>query len=367
MNPTCDMIEYENLHKLNKPFFTEYLNQFNTVLESGQFILGTHTKSFEKEFAAYCGSRYSVGVANGLDALVIALKAFGFKEGSEVIVPSNTYIATILAIINCNLKPVLVEPRLSTYNINPDEIENAITRKTVAIMVVHLYGKLCEMQAINKIASQHGLKVIEDCAQAHGASFHERKAGTFGDVGAFSFYPTKNLGALGDGGGLTTEDPELFRKFMLFRNYGSDRKYYNEIPGINSRLDEVQASFLRIKLQHLDRINIHKQELATLYTKGLKSDFIKPVIQMEYTDVFHIYNVRHAKRDELKKHLEHNGIKTEIHYPIPPHKQEALKGLWDESLFPIAEEIHSTTLSLPISFFHTSNDILRVIEIMNNF
>jgi len=361
------VIEYENLKELNRPFFEAYRENFNKTLESGWFILGNEVASFEKEFAAYCGVQHCAGVANGLDALIIALRTFDFKPGSEVIVPSNTYIATILSIMNCGLVPVMVEPDIRTYNIDPKKIEEAITPKTVAVMVVHLYGKCCKMDDITSICKKHDLKLIEDCAQSHGATFKGKQCGTFGDFGAFSFYPTKNLGALGDAGALTTNSDELNRRVKMYRNYGSEKKYYNEVVGTNSRLDEVQAGFLRVKLAALDKINSHKQKLAALYEKNLKSDFIKPVIEKDYVDVFHIYNVRHPKRDALKEYLLKKDIKTEIHYPVAPHHQKAMAGVLDKRSYPISEEIHATTLSLPVSYMHTEQDIMSVIEVMNAF
>ncbi|MBI1770265.1 MAG: DegT/DnrJ/EryC1/StrS family aminotransferase [Bacteroidetes bacterium] len=361
------MIEYENLYGLNKPFINDYRDAFERVLNSGWFILGDQVKEFENAFAHYCGSNFCIGVANGLDALILALRSFSFKEGSEVIVPANTYIATILSILNCNLKPVLVEPDPSTYNIDPWRIEEAITKKTVAIMVVHLYGKCCAMDEINKLATKFNLRLIEDCAQAHGAKFKGKKAGTFGDFGAFSFYPTKNLGALGDGGCVTTDNEGLKKKISLLRNYGSEKKYYNELIGVNSRLDELQAAFLSIKLRTLEDINTHKQNLARIYNQELKQDFIKPAMNKDYYDVYHIYNIRHPRRDNLKEYLLRHGVKTEVHYPVPPHQQIAMKEVFDKKSYPISEEIHSTTLSLPISFMHSENDVLRVVEVMNKF
>jgi dTDP-4-amino-4,6-dideoxygalactose transaminase len=361
------MIEYENLKKLNKVFFAQYHEKFEAVLNSGWFILGQQVKQFEDDFARYCGTKYCVGVANGLDALILSLRAFNFRPGGEVLVPSNTYIATILSILNCGLKPVLVEPDISTYNIDPGRIEESITKNTVAIMVVHLYGKCCEMDAISSLVKKHELKLIEDCAQAHGAMFKNRKAGSFGDFSAFSFYPTKNLGALGDAGSLNTSSDELAIIARKLRNYGSEKKYYNDIIGVNSRLDELQAGFLSIKLSRLDDINAHKRKLAALYQANLKADFIKPQVHLDYSDVFHIYNVRHEKRDELKAYLLKHQVGTEIHYPVAPHRQLAMRGILDSSQFPISEEIHATILSLPISFFHTEDDVLKVVEIMNKF
>lgn len=361
------MIEYENLRRLNEPFYEAYREKFESVLNSGWFILGQQVKDFERSFASYCGTEHCIGTANGLDALTLALRSFNFEPGKEVIVPSNTYIATILSILNCNLIPILVEPNISTYNIDGSRISDAITKNTVAIMVVHLYGKCCEMDVIDTIARKHNLKVIEDCAQAHGAMFKNRKAGTFGDFSAFSFYPTKNLGALGDGGSLNTNLESLNTLARKLRNYGSDRKYYNDIIGVNSRLDEIQAAFLNVKLKHLDEINNHKRNLATIYQRNLKDDFVKPQVHPDYYDIFHIYNIRHPKRDELKAYLLSKGIGTEIHYPVAPNKQKAMSGILDKFDCPIADQIHLTTLSLPISFYHTESDITRVIEVMNRF
>jgi len=306
-------------------------------------------------------------VANGLDALEIALRSFDFPTGSEVIVPSNTYIATILSIFEASLNPVLVEPDITTYNIDPQKIEEKITEKTVAIMIVHLYGKCCDMGPILALAKKRGLRVIEDCAQAHGARYQGQVAGSFGDAGAFSFYPTKNLGALGDAGAITTTDSERAKTFRKFRNYGSEVKYYNDIIGKNSRLDELQAGFLQIKLKRLDEIILHKRALADLYHEQLKDDFIKPVRDERFFDTYHIYNIRHPRRDELKAYLLKSGVKTEIHYPVPPHKQKATKDFFAGQGYPLSEEIHATTLSLPISFSHTEDDIMRVIALMNAF
>lgn len=360
------MIEYENLKKANEKFFDEYRRSFNATLDSGWYILGNAVKRFEEEFARYNTSRHCIGVANGLDALILSLRAMHFEPGSEVIVPSNTYIATILSILQNNLTPVLVEPDIRTYNIDPARIEAAITPKTRAVMVVHLYGKSCDMDPIVAAANKHRLVLIEDCAQSHGAQYKGKMTGTFGH-GAFSFYPTKNLGCLGDGGAVTTDDDEFARAIRMLRNYGSEKKYYNEVVGYNSRLDEVQAGFLSVKLSHLDDITSHKKKLAAMYHDGLKSDFIKPVVHPDYSDVFHIYNIRHPKRDALKEYLFNHGIKTEIHYPVPPHRQKAMKGILGNQEFPISAEIHATTLSLPISYCHTEADVRKVIETMNSF
>jgi dTDP-4-amino-4,6-dideoxygalactose transaminase len=360
------MIDYENLRKANEPFFDEYRVSFDGLLQSGWFILGNAVKKFEAEFAAFNTNQHCVGVANGLDALILCLRALQFEKGSEVIVPSNTYIATILSILQCDLVPVLVEPDIHTYNIDPSKIEEAVTPKTKAIMVVHLYGKSCEMDVITATAAKHGLSLIEDCAQSHGAKFKGKMTGTFG-FGAFSFYPTKNLGCLGDGGAVTTDDAAFAAAIQMLRNYGSEKKYYNEVVGYNSRLDEVQAGFLSVKLKRLDEITAHKRRLASLYQEGLKNEFIKPIVHEDHFDVFHIYNVRHPKRDALKEYLLKNDIKSEVHYPVPPHRQKAMSGVLTKDHFPISEEIHATTLSLPISFCHTESDVNRVIEVMNRF
>lgn len=361
------MIEYENLQKLNAPFVEAYLEQFKKVNESGWYVLGNEVQKFENDFASFCQTPYCVGVANGLDALIISLKAFGFKPGSEVIVPSNTYIATILSILHCGLKPVLVEPNIKTYNIDPARIEEAINSQTVAIMVVHLYGKCCDMDPILNITERYKLKLIEDCAQAHGAKYKGKLAGSFGHYAAFSFYPTKNLGALGDAGAVVTSDKELFSRVKMLRNYGSEKKYYNEVVGFNSRLDELQAAFLSVKLKSLEKINEHKNRLALLYHRYLKNEFIMPYSHPDYYDVFHIYPIRHPLRDDLRAYLLEKNIKTEVHYPVPPHRQKALNGLFNDDKFPISEEIHNTIMSLPISYFHREDDIMYVIEILNNF
>jgi len=359
------MIEYENLKKVNEKLFEKYKTSFTSFLESGWYILGNQVKSFEESFARYNNVEHCVGVASGLDALILAIEAFEFPKNSEIIVPSNTYIATILAIIRAGMKPILVEPDMQTYNIDPQKIETKINAKTKAILVVHLYGKACKMDKIVSISKKHNLEIIEDCAQAHGAEFKDQKVGSFG-VGCFSFYPTKNLGALGDAGAVTCNDAEYAEKLRALRNYGSHKKYYNDYIGYNSRLDEIQAGFLSIKLTILDEITQHKRALAQIYHENLKSEFIKPIVDKDYFDVYHIYNIRHTKRDELKKYLLEKGIKTEIHYPVTPHLQKAYK---DKLLgeYPLSEEIHNTTLSLPISYFHTQDDVLKVCEVMNEW
>lgn len=360
------MIEYENLATLNAPFKTELEEAFSAVLNSGWFILGDKVNQFEKEFTGYLHSPHCIGVASGLDAITLALQSFNFPAGSEVIVPSNTYIATILSVLQCGHKPVLAEPYSETCNINPDEIEQCITHKTKAVIAVHLYGKSCSMDKITEICREKDLKLIEDCAQSHGAKFKEQFTGTFGDFGAFSFYPTKNLGALGDAGAVTCKTNEQADVIRKLRNYGSEKKYFNDLIGVNSRLDELQAAFLSVKLKRLDEINNHKRKIAAIYQKELKDDFIKPMQEEDCYDVFHIYQIRHPQRDKLREYLLKNNIKTEIHYPVPPHHQKCMQGIINGK-FPISEEIHQSVLSLPVSLIHSEDHIYRVVEVLNKF
>ncbi len=360
-------VEYESLAAVNTVYFDRLTSAFDTVLRKGWYILGTQVKEFEQKFAEYLGVKHCIGVASGLDALILSLRAFDFAPGDEVIVPSNTYIATILSIMHCDLKPVLVEPDIRTYNIDPGKIEAAITPKTRAIMIVHLYGKSCNMAPILEIKEKYGLKLIEDCAQSHGAMCNKQVTGTFGEFGAFSFYPTKNLGALGDAGAVVTNDDELALAVRRFRNYGSDIKYYNEVVGYNSRLDEMQAAFLNVKIPSLNEYNAYKRRLASMYLNGLSDKFIMPVIEEDFFDVFHVFTVRHKERDRLRNFLLENGIKTEVHYPVPPHKQKAMQGVFGEATFPVSEEIHKTIVSLPLSFGHKLEEIEYVIEVMNRF
>ena len=359
------MIEYENLRMANEKLFDKYKESFNKFLNSGWFVLGEQVKKFEENFASFCNVKHCIGVASGLDALILAIDACKFPKNSEIIVPSNTYIATILAIVRNGFKPVLVEPDINTYNIDPNKIEEKITKNTRAITVVHLYGKACDMDKICAIANKYNLKIIEDVAQAHGAKFKDKIVGSFG-IGCFSFYPTKNLGALGDAGAITTNDENLAKTFQSLRNYGSAIKYYNDELGYNSRLDEIQAGFLSLKLKILDDITNHKRELAKIYLEVLDDRFVKPVVDRDHFDVYHIFNIRHKNRDELKNYHLENGVKTEIHYPLPPHKQKSMQGIIDGQ-YPISEEIHNTTLSLPISYFHNKEDILKICDIMNRW
>ncbi len=359
------MTDYENLARVNKPYLAEFQKTFAETLDRGWFILGENVRRFEEQFARYCSVRHCIGVASGLDALILAIRALQL-EGGEVIVPSNTYIAAILAVLHNGLTPVLVEPDPRTYAIDPDRIEQKISTKTRAIVVVHLYGKASEMDRIMAIAEKNRLRVIEDCAQAHGAVFKGKRVGSFGDLNAFSFYPTKNLGALGDGGAVVTDDEELASRVRRLRNYGSDSKNVFDAVGFNSRLDELQAGFLSIKLAHLEAINAHKQQLARLYDENLEDRIIRMPPGPPSSHVYHIYPIRHERRDELRAYLLEHGVKSEIHYPIPPHRQEALRGVF-EARYPVSEEIHRTILSLPISTFHTPDDILHVARLVNGF
>ena len=361
------MIEYENLGKLNEPFMEEYMASFKDTLEKGRFILGEKVNLFENEFARYLDIKHCIGVASGMDALILSLEALELPENSEVLVPSNTYIVSILSILKAGFKPVLVEPDINTYNIDPELLKNHITPRTSAILVVHLYGKSCKMKDILEFAMQNKLKVIEDCAQSHGARYKEKLSGTFGDIAAFSFYPTKKLGALGDGGAVVTGNDELADKVRKLRNYGSEKKYYNDLIGTNSRLDEIQAGFLLIKLKYLDYIIQHKRALAEIYFNKLDERFILPDKNQDHYDVFHIYNIRTRKRDKLKSFLQEHGIQTEIHYPIAPNHQKAMRGILDYISTPIAEEIHNTIISLPVSYFHTIDNIHYISEIINKF
>ncbi|HIV48902.1 MAG TPA: DegT/DnrJ/EryC1/StrS family aminotransferase [Candidatus Helicobacter avicola] len=360
------MIEYENLAKSNQIFFDSYQRDFRAFLEKGWFVLGENVQAFEQEFADFVGVAHCVGVASGLDALILAIDALDLPKGSEILVPSNTYIATIIAIIRNGLKPVMVEPDIQTYNINPHNIKQHITSKTKAMLVVHLYGKPCEMDSLTMLCKEYNLHLIEDCAQAHGAKFEGKSVGSFG-IGCFSFYPTKNLGALGDAGAITTNDPNLYEKLQALRNYGSHIKYINKYCGYNSRLDEIQAYFLRKKLSHLPQITQHKRILADIYLKELDTRaFICPKVEEQYFDVYHIFNIRHPKRDELKAYLQAAGIQSEIHYPLPPHKQEGMRA-YLSGFYPISEEIHATTLSLPIALFHTKEEIAYVANTLNTY
>jgi len=342
------MIPFLDLKSLNLRFREEFHEALERVLQSGWFILGPELEAFEQEFAEYCGTQYCIGVGNGLDALKLSLQALGIGQGDEVIVPSNTYIATWLAVTQVGATVVPVEPRLDTYNIDPSLIEAAITGKTKAIIPVHLYGQAAEMHRIMPIAEKYGLWVIEDNAQAQGAECLGKKTGSWGHLNATSFYPGKNLGALGDGGAITTNDHDLARKVRMLRNYGSEKKYYNDLPGTNSRLDELQAAFLRVKLKPLNADNAARNEIAIRYYEILKNrtDWGLPLVAEQCTHVYHLFVIRCKNRDEVIGELSSKGIQTMIHYPMPPHKQEVYKNLGFN--LPVSEKIHREILSLPI-------------------
>jgi len=344
-------IPFVSFDYMHQPIKAEMLEAFEAFYDSNWYVLGGRVKSFENEYAAFNKVEYCVGVSNGLDALHIALKTLGIGQGDEVIVPSNTYIATWLAVSYVGAIPVPVEPDLNTYNIDVSKIEAAITAKTKAIMPVHLYGQACEMDAIIAIAQKHNLFVIEDNAQAQGATFNEKLTGSFGDINGTSFYPGKNLGALGDAGGVTTNNPTLAEKAKVLRNYGSQKKYYNEVIGFNMRLDECQAALLSVKLRHLDGWIKQRQEIATWYNEALKGigDLILPVVHPKATHVYHLYVVQTNHRDLLQKYLDEKEVGTLIHYPVPPHLQEAYTELgYKKGDFPIAEELANNCLSLPM-------------------
>ncbi len=360
------VIEYESLACSNAAYMADLEAAATRVIRSGWYVLGQEVSAFETEFARYVGARHCIGVANGLDALILSIEALDLPKGSDILVASNTYIATILAIVRAGHKPVLVEPDLATFNIDPACLKNAITSATQAICVTHLFGKTCRMDAICAFAREHGLKVVEDCAQSHGARLGAQMTGTFGDAGCFSFYPTKNLGALGDAGAIVTNDDDLADRLRHTRNYGSNRKYVNRYVGVNSRLDELQAALLRVKLCYLDAMTAHKRELAEIYSANLPEWVVKPVRRQDEYDVFHIYGIRVSRRDELREHLLTKGVKTEIHYPIPPHRQDAMRGILVGS-YPRADELHATELSLPISIGHDAADVQRVINVISTF
>jgi dTDP-4-amino-4,6-dideoxygalactose transaminase len=350
-------LNFEPMHKLIR---SEILKSFQDVYDSNWFVMGKKLELFEKEYADFNNTKYAIGVSNGLDALHLALKSLNVTKGDEVIVPSNTYIATALAVSYVGATPIFVEPDANTYNINPANIEVAVTSKTKAIMPVHLYGQACDMDAIMAIAKKHNLFVIEDNAQAHGATFNGKITGSFGNANGTSFYPGKNLGALGDAGAVTTNDEDLQKKITILRNYGSQKKYNNEVIGFNMRLDELQAAFLSIKLKHLTEWTKQRVEIANKYNRALKNigDLILPMVHSSATHVYHLYVVKTKNRTELQKHLSDKGIGTLIHYPIPPHLQNAYNFLnYKKGDFPIAEEIANTCLSLPIWPGMTDEDI----------
>lgn len=342
---------------------------FERVYTRSWYIEGKEDEAFEKAFAEYCTVNYCVGVGNGLDALMLALKALGIGQGDEVIVPSNTYIATALAVTYVGADLVFVEPDIRTFNIDSSKIEDVITDKTKAIMPVHLYGQACDMDPIMEIAKKHHLYVVEDCAQAHGATYKGRKVGSFGDAAGFSFYPGKNLGALGDAGAAVSDDENLIKRVRALGNYGSDYKYHHIMQGNNSRLDEMQAAFLSAKLPHLERMNIERRRIAEMYLKGINNpQIILPYVIEDDVPVWHIFGIRCKRRDELEKYLNEKGIGTNKHYPIPMHLQECYRNLgYKKGDFPIAEEISSTELSLPMYYGMKDEEVQYVIDMINRF
>ena len=361
------MIKFLDLHKINERFRTEFDAKIKSVLDSGWYLQGKENEQFSTDFAAFCGTKFALGVANGLDALKLIIKAYGFGAGDEIIVPANTFIATILAISENGCTPVFVEPDIHTYCINPDLIEEKITSKTKAIMVVHLYGQAVQMEKVWALAKKYNLKIIEDAAQAHGAICQCKRVGSLGDAAGFSFYPGKNLGALGDAGGITTNDEELYNKIKALANYGSDRKYHHIYKGVNSRMDEIQAGLLDIKLKYLDADNARRRQIAKYYRENIKNPLITlPEIYDEMAHVWHVFVVRTQERERLQKYLEENGIQTNIHYPTPPHHQLAYQEYKDMS-FPITEQIHAQVLSLPISPVLTDEEVKKVVEVLNEW
>ena len=369
------MISFLDLKNINQQYRQQLIEACTRVIDSGWYIGGTELEQFEQNFAKYCGTQYAIGVANGLDALILVLRAWKelgkLQEGDEVIVPSNTYIASILAISANQLKPVLVEPNPNTFNLDPAKIEAALTEKTKVILPVHLYGQLADMPKIMQIAKQHNLLVLEDSAQSHGAQIQGKKAGNWGDASGFSFYPGKNLGALGDAGAVTTNDAELATMLKALRNYGSHEKYKNLVPGVNSRLDEIQAAMLDVKLKYLDQETQHRRHIASLYLNGIKN----PLIQLPLGDVnaesymqhvWHLFVIRTNQREALQQYLLNHGVQTLIHYPIPPHKQQAYKE-WNNLSYPISEQIHDEVLSLPMGPSLSAVDAEKIIALCNQF
>jgi len=366
------MINFLDLKKVNEAYFTEYKKILDDFLNSGHYILGEQVSVFEKEYASYCGTGYCVGVSNGLDAIRLIFEAYKLqgelRVGDEVLVPANTYIASILAISNAGLKPVLIDPNIETYNIDIAKLELAITLKTKAILGVHLYGSLYNVEALEHIAKSYDLLLIEDAAQAHGAvSFDGRKAGNVSNAAAFSFYPTKNLGALGDAGAITTNNYELAQLIFKIRNYGRTSAYKNEVKGFNCRLDELQAAFLRVKLKNLDRDNVKRQEIAKYYIANINSEkIILPSVLSFKEHVFHLFVIRCKKRDELKAFLKRNGVESFIHYPVPIHKQKAYSEFYGSKL-PVTEQIHEEVLSLPLNPILTIRDIEKIAALISSF
>jgi len=370
------MIPFLDLKSINAQYRDDLIAAATRVIDSGWYIQGTEVKTFEQEFANYCGTEHCIGVANGLDALTLTMRAWKelgkLKEGDEVIVPANTYIASILAITENRLTPVLVEPDEQTYNLCPQKTSAFVTDKTRAILAVHLYGQLAPMPEIMALAKAHSLLVLEDAAQAHGAEMQGKKAGSWGDAAGFSFYPGKNLGALGDAGAVTTNNAELAQAIRALGNYGSYKKYENIYQGVNSRLDEMQAALLRVKLKHLDTETRRRSQIALAYAKGIQNPAILKPINADSTmenlqnHVFHLYVVRTAQRDMLQQHLQNFGVQSMIHYPIPPHQQKAYK-IWVNQRYPLTETIHQQVLSLPVSPVMRDDQVCAVVDACNSY
>ena len=363
-------IPFLSFEETNKKIKSEILSSFEQFFDRAWYVLGDSVKKFEQEYAEFNNVDYCIGTSNGLDALHIALKTLEIGPGDEVIIPSNTFVASALAVSYTGAKPVFVEPNIDTYNIDPSKIEAAITSKTKVIMPVHLYGQACEMDAIMEIAKMHNLHVVEDNAQSQGASFNGKLTGSFGDINGTSFYPGKNLGALGDAGAVTTDNPDLAHKANALRNYGSTKKYYNEVIGFNMRLDECQAAFLSVKLQYLKDWTQERKQIASWYNEGLarNKDLILPVITKNATHVYHLYVIRSKKRNDLQSYLSGKDIETLIHYPVPIHLQEAYKDLgFKKGDFPIAGEIANSCLSLPLWPGITKAMVAEVCGAINKF
>lgn len=362
-------VKFLDLKAINKRYIKEFKSSFESIVNSGLYVLGNQLRDFEKDFANYCGTKFSVGVSNGLDALFLALKAFDIGPEDEVIVPANTYIATWLAVTYTGAKIVPVEPDLNTLNLDTSKIEKAITRRTRAIILVHLYGCPVDLSSLKKILDNHSIKVIEDASQAHGAKINSRRVGNLGDAGTFSFYPGKNLGALGDGGAITTNDEIVYNKLCALRNYGSSSKYVNDYIGYNCRLDELQAGYLSIKLRFLDDDNQKRANVATFYNENIdRSKYNLPNVPKDCHPAWHLYTLMTPLRDELIDYLKCNGIDTLIHYPIPPHLQNAYSNLgYKIGSFPITEKIHNEILSIPISPIISQKEVEYVVQKINDF
>jgi len=365
------MIPFIDLKKIHAQYREEIEKAVLRVINSGWYILGREVEAFENRFADFCGVKYCIGVASGLDALQLIFRSYKelgeIRDGDEVIVPANTYIASILSVSNNNLVPVLVEPDISTYNIDTSKIEEKITAKTRAILAVHLYGQVAEMEAILKIAKKNNLIVLEDAAQAHGAIYKDKRTGSLGDAAGFSFYPGKNLGAMGDAGAVCTNNKQLAEKIKEIRNYGSNKKYYHHCKGTNSRLDEMQAAILKVKLKYLEQENKKRREIANFYHNSIKNKkIILPESKSAPAHVWHLFVIRTAMRDEFQSYLEQNKIQTLIHYPIPPHKQQAYKE-WNHLSFPVTEKIHREVLSIPVSPVLEKDEQQKIVDVINKY